>query len=57
MVNSFIDRSSCRCNRKLLKDRKDILERFINSKKQLELHAVYALQQLATDLNHPFGKH
>ena len=57
MVNSFIDRSSCRCNRKLLKDRKDILERFINSKKQLELHAVYALQQLATDFNHPFGKH
>jgi len=55
VCNSSIkeDKNSCTCDRNLLKLRKNILERFINSRKELELQALFALQQIAAELNHP----
>ena len=58
-MNGFfvLDESSrCSCDKDLLKSRKNILLRFINGNKTLELHAVYALQQLVSELDHPIGK-
>jgi len=43
----------CQCNINLLKERSKILLFSVDGRKDLELHVVYALQQLVHDLNHP----
>ena len=55
MFNLSDASNTCQCNKDLLRNRKNILLRYIDGSKELELHAVYALQQLVTDLNHPRG--
>jgi len=45
----------CECRTDLLKKRKNILLKYIDRKKELELESVYALQELAEQLEHPIG--
>jgi len=47
--------SECKCNKEALSGKKRILLKYIDGNKISELHAAFALQSLATDLNHPRG--
>ncbi len=40
----------------LLKKRSTILQKYLDHKAELELHALYALQALVHELKHPQGK-
>ena len=45
----------CKCDQELLKQRKNLLQKYIDGDSKLELHALYALQSLAVSLDHPPG--
>lgn len=49
------ENKQCICEKELIKIRKNILLRYIDGNKALELQAAYALQQLVSNLNHPRG--
>lgn len=56
VCSSAIVRNSsqlCECRTELLKKRKTILLKYIDRSKELELESLYALQQLAEELEHP----
>ena len=48
--------NTCTCSEELLKNRKNILLKYIAGNKQLELYALYGIQQLLTTLDHPIGE-
>ena len=56
---SFIflkDGDVCKCNIHKLKDRKNLLQKYIDANTYLEVQALYAVQALFLRLGHPPGK-
>ncbi|PFX24037.1 Eukaryotic translation initiation factor 4 gamma 1 [Stylophora pistillata] len=49
------DGGLCKCNLNLMKDRKSLLQKYIDVNGQLELQALYAVQALFVQLDHPPG--
>merc|ERR1712013_505102 len=47
--------ASCECRKEVVKSRAHILLKYIDNDKQLELQALFALQQLLEELKHPRG--
>uniref|UniRef100_T2MEM1 Eukaryotic translation initiation factor 4 gamma 1 n=1 Tax=Hydra vulgaris TaxID=6087 RepID=T2MEM1_HYDVU len=47
--------NTCSCNKDELEKRKNILLKYIDGNKNLELFALYGIQQLVTTLHHPIG--
>ena len=45
----------CKCNVDKLKDRKNLLQKYIDDNTSLELQALYAVQALFVKLDHPPG--
>ena len=45
----------CKCNFNRLKDRKNLLQKYIGKNADLELQALYAVQALSVKLEHPPG--
>ena len=57
LLFAFSDGKTCKCQKEVLRSRKNILLRYIDGNKKLELHAAFALQNLAVDFNHPLSKY
>lgn len=53
--SSLIRGNQCECNKELLRRRKNILLKYIDRSKELELQALFALQQLVYELKQPRG--
>jgi len=53
--SSLIKGNQCECNKELLRRRKSILLKYIDRSKDLELEALFALQQLVYELKQPRG--
>lgn len=49
------DGGLCKCNVNLMKDRKSLLQKYIDVNGQLELQALFAVQALFVQLDHPPG--
>ncbi|CAH3047003.1 unnamed protein product, partial [Porites lobata] len=47
------DGDVCKCNINILKKRKPLLQKYIDDNASLEIHAVYAVQALFVQLDHP----
>ena len=52
----FLLDNNCECNKDLLKKRKNVLLKYIDSSKDLELQSLFALQKLVHELKQPRGK-
>jgi len=51
--SSLVKGNQCECNKELLRRRKNVLLRYIDRSKDLELQALFALQQLVYELKQP----
>ena len=50
------DGGVCKCNIYILKERKPLLQKYIDDNASLEIQAVYAVQALFVQLDHPPSK-